>query len=162
MRGRFNGSAGRCACDARARAAFRSTPCRRSCGNLHQLIARRSTAARSALNRLTFNCRHRETAASDVCFALHSVYVNDGAALHFFANTWDLTFDMSGGPKGAKRPLERPLDGGVRFLPDERTVFATHVTIVLGSKQRRPRDRVAVRSRSVAGVGACADARGGA
>jgi hypothetical protein len=28
---------------------------------------------------------------------------------------WDLTFDMSGGPKGAKRPLERPLDGGVRF-----------------------------------------------
>ena len=26
-----------------------------------------------------------------------------------------LTFDMSGGPKGAKRPLERPLDGGVRF-----------------------------------------------
>ena len=27
-----------------------------------------------------------------------------------------LTFDMSGGPKGAKRPLERPLDGGVRRL----------------------------------------------
>ena len=25
-----------------------------------------------------------------------------------------LTFDMSGGPKGAKRPLARPLDGGVR------------------------------------------------
>jgi hypothetical protein len=24
-----------------------------------------------------------------------------------------LTFDMSGGPKGAKRPLGRPLDGGV-------------------------------------------------
>ena len=24
------------------------------------------------------------------------------------------TFDMSGGPKGAKRPLERPLDGRVR------------------------------------------------
>ncbi len=24
---------------------------------------------------------------------------------------WDLTFDMSGGPKGAKQPLERPLDG---------------------------------------------------
>ncbi len=24
-----------------------------------------------------------------------------------------LTFDMSGGPKGAQRPLERPLDGGV-------------------------------------------------
>src|SRR5664280_321596 len=28
-----------------------------------------------------------------------------------------LTFDMSGGPKGAKRPLERPLDGGVRRVP---------------------------------------------
>src|SRR5450432_4277593 len=27
---------------------------------------------------------------------------------------WGLTFDMSGGPRGAKRPLERPLDGGVR------------------------------------------------
>ena len=25
-----------------------------------------------------------------------------------------LTFDMSGGPRGAKRPLARPLDGGVR------------------------------------------------
>jgi hypothetical protein len=25
-----------------------------------------------------------------------------------------LTFDMSGGAKGAKRPLRRPLDGGVR------------------------------------------------
>jgi hypothetical protein len=25
-----------------------------------------------------------------------------------------LTFDMSGGPKGAMRPLERPLDGRVR------------------------------------------------
>ena len=29
-------------------------------------------------------------------------------------NTAGLTFDMSGGPKGAKRPLERPLDGRVR------------------------------------------------
>ena len=27
-----------------------------------------------------------------------------------------LTFDMSGGAKGAKRPLRRPLDGGVRCL----------------------------------------------
>src|SRR5690349_10661515 len=27
-----------------------------------------------------------------------------------------LTFDMRGGPKGAKRPLERPLDGRVRHL----------------------------------------------
>ena len=30
-------------------------------------------------------------------------------------SSWDLTFDMSGGPKGAKRPLARPLDGEVRF-----------------------------------------------
>ena len=29
---------------------------------------------------------------------------------------WGLTFDMSGGAKGAKRPLGRPLDGGVRRL----------------------------------------------
>ena len=28
--------------------------------------------------------------------------------------SWGLTCAMSGGPKGAKRPLERPLDGGVR------------------------------------------------
>ena len=72
---------------------------------------------------------------------------------------WRLTFDMSGGPKGAKRPLGRPLDGGVRCLLEQRSVFATHVTMALGSYQRRPRGRVAVRSRSVAGVGACADAR---
>ncbi len=30
---------------------------------------------------------------------------------------WGLTFDMSGRPKGAKRPLERPLDGRVRRHP---------------------------------------------
>ena len=30
-------------------------------------------------------------------------------------STRGLTFDMSGGAKGAKRPLGRPLDGGVRF-----------------------------------------------
>ena len=30
------------------------------------------------------------------------------------ARNRDLTFDMSGGPKGAKQPLARPLDGGVR------------------------------------------------
>jgi hypothetical protein len=32
---------------------------------------------------------------------------------------WRLTFDMSGGAKGAKRPLGRPLDGEVRFLLHE-------------------------------------------
>ena len=35
------------------------------------------------------------------------------------ANMSNLTFDMSGGPKGAKRPLERPLDGRVRALAAE-------------------------------------------
>ena len=30
---------------------------------------------------------------------------------------WRLTFDMSGGPKGAKRPLRRPLDGNAKGLP---------------------------------------------
>ena len=32
----------------------------------------------------------------------------------FIRRSSALTFDMSGGPKGAKRPLERPLDGRVR------------------------------------------------
>jgi hypothetical protein len=32
-------------------------------------------------------------------------------AIHL--HEWGLTFDMSGGPKGAKQALERPLDGGV-------------------------------------------------
>ena len=30
---------------------------------------------------------------------------------------WIATFDMSGGPKGAKRPLERPLDGNAKDFP---------------------------------------------
>ena len=34
--------------------------------------------------------------------------------------SWGLTFDMSGGAKGAKRPLGRPLDGGVRPRLHER------------------------------------------
>jgi hypothetical protein len=34
--------------------------------------------------------------------------------LHAVVRFWGLTFDMSGGPKGAKRPLERPIDGRVR------------------------------------------------
>ena len=36
-----------------------------------------------------------------------------GEAWHAWLS-WGLTFDMSGGAKGAKRPLGRPLDGGVR------------------------------------------------
>ncbi len=37
------------------------------------------------------------------------------ASSEAIGGTWDLTFDMSGRPKGAKRPLGRRLDGGVRF-----------------------------------------------
>ena len=33
--------------------------------------------------------------------------------VRFVVTHTGLTFDMSGGPKGAKRPLERPLDGRV-------------------------------------------------
>ena len=73
---------------------------------------------------------------------------------------WGPTFDMSGDQNA--QHFGRPLDGGVRFLLEQRTVFATHVTIVRGGNERRLGGRVAVRSRSVAGVGACADARGGA
>jgi hypothetical protein len=47
---------------------------------------------------------------------------DEGKALHRRPTTLsriaayrNLTFDMSGGPKGAKRPLGRPLDGGVRL-----------------------------------------------
>ncbi len=36
---------------------------------------------------------------------------------------WGPTFDMSGGPKGAKRPLGRPLDGGVMRLHGFSGVF---------------------------------------
>ena len=32
----------------------------------------------------------------------------------YFDRSWRLAFDISGGPKGAKQPLGRPLDGGVR------------------------------------------------
>ena len=39
----------------------------------------------------------------------------DGGWFAVHSHCGDLTFDMSGGPKGAKRPLERPLDGGVRL-----------------------------------------------
>src|SRR3977135_1531932 len=38
---------------------------------------------------------------------------------HFFSRMRGLTFDMSGGGKGAKRPLERPLDGSVRPLVEK-------------------------------------------
>ena len=40
---------------------------------------------------------------------MHAFYPEQGVR-----PLWGLTFDMSGGAKGAKRPLGRPLDGGVR------------------------------------------------
>ena len=58
---------------------------------------------------------------------------------------WGLTFDMSGGPKAAKRPLERPLDGGVRrhWVSDmrprvpHRCAARTHSTGRLGRSHER-------------------------
>jgi hypothetical protein len=50
---------------------------------------------------------------------------------------WGPTFDMSGGPKGAKRPLGRPLDGGVRRQRENSYGFG-HVPSV---QQRPPPQR---------------------
>src|SRR5664280_1121553 len=52
-----------------------------------------------------------------------------------------LTFDMSGGPKGAKRPLERPLDGGVRRHAQRSasTRFLTSAQNTCDSKKSVPR-----------------------
>ena len=47
----------------------------------------------------------------------------DGTKLHGLSS-WGLTFDMSGGPRGAKRPLGRPLDGGVRPRRTQVTLLA--------------------------------------
>src|SRR5207342_1664310 len=41
--------------------------------------------------------------------------IADRCFAHLFSDR-RLTFDMGGGPKGAKRPLERPLDGGLGLL----------------------------------------------
>ena len=53
-----------------------------------------------------------------------------------------LTFDMSGGPKGAKRPLGRPLDGGVRR--QARHAQAPHLSCSLPDlptkRQEKPTD----------------------
>ena len=46
----------------------------------------------------------------------HETACKTAQRLNSIAQKRALTFDMSGGPKGAKRPLERPLDGGVRCL----------------------------------------------
>ena len=63
-----------------------------------------------------------ELSALDLAFApgcddLHRLTVQAAASNRHSLTShekWRLTFDMSGGPKGAKRPLERPLDGTVR------------------------------------------------
>src|SRR4051812_26597202 len=47
---------------------------------------------------------------------LGSVTTVRGGAKRTSFNGWPLTFDLSGGAKRAKRPLRRPLDGGVRRL----------------------------------------------
>ena len=52
-------------------------------------------------------------------------------------STRGLTFDMSGGAKGAKRPLGRPLDGGVRFLVPERAETHWHASNVRMTAQTR-------------------------
>ena len=44
----------------------------------------------------------------------YSTFCERTLLAHRDASTRGLTFDMSGGAKGAKRPLGRPLDGGVR------------------------------------------------
>ena len=48
------------------------------------------------------------------------------------------TFDMSGGPKGAKRPLERPLDG-VRAHSPALHVHATSTPCLTARTRRTPR-----------------------
>src|SRR5690349_12201747 len=71
---------------------------------------------------------------------------------------WGLTFDMSGGAKGAKRPLRRPLDGavrlhaseaGVKFLPamPSRERREVHFQPLLDGR-RMPEDRCSRRGGS--------------
>jgi len=68
---------------------------------------------------------------------------------------------MSGGPKGAKRPLERPLDGGVRCLLEQATEFALPMATLLGGDEHRLGGHIAARSQSVPGESIRADACGG-
>src|SRR6186713_3043995 len=52
-----------------------------------------------------------------------------------------LTFDMSGGAKGAKQPLGRPLDGGVRRHARGRPYSSARDTPVEAQRASQPRRR---------------------
>ena len=68
-----------------------------------------------------------------------------GRRLNSIAQKRALTFDMSGGPKGAKRPLGRPLDGGVRRLVDhdpQRLNYSSMNFHVFAPSNRRTRTDV--------------------
>ena len=74
----------------------------------------------------------------------------------------DLTFDMSGGAKGAKRPLGRPLDGGVRRLQVSAVPLcasAVHSSDSSHAVRSSTGDGIRPLSHSahMAGVNACAD-----
>ena len=66
---------------------------------------------RNALRQIVDRYEERPTVAfANFIEAPESCYCSASKA----AAEWHRTFDMSGGPKGAKRPLERPLDGAAR------------------------------------------------
>ena len=73
----------------------RSTPLAHGSQNVHSKEQMRASADSGGRSRLQHSQFGRSRSIADLCLCC-------------------LTFDMSGGPKGAKRPLERPLDGGVR------------------------------------------------
>ena len=61
-----------------------------------------------------FAARAPMTRAVNPCLARDPQHETAGKTAQQHCPKKALTFDMSGGPKGAKRPLERPLDGRVR------------------------------------------------
>ena len=73
----------------------RSTPLAHGSQNVHSKEQMRASADSGGRSRLQHSQFGRSWSIADLCLCC-------------------LTFDMSGGPKGAKRPLRRPLDGGVR------------------------------------------------
>jgi len=64
--------------------------------------------------KLNSNAKSDVSGDASACRRSANQRLNDASAKLLGVAGRDLTFDMSGGPKGAKRPLERPLDGGVR------------------------------------------------
>src|SRR6185437_14821091 len=69
-------------------------------------------------------CGHRPNEAT-VRHGAIAPYGAAGPALDL-CGSLGLTFDMSGGPKGAKPPLARPLDGMVRRLQHGQNPMAAH------------------------------------